>query len=81
LRRPTYRREPWFARRDAPAYGVVLDADGKIACGRGDIGDDPIVVVLTEQVWDAHLAGLRKDGVSASSPESANSTFGEHSRS
>jgi riboflavin biosynthesis pyrimidine reductase len=60
----TYPREPWFARRDAPAYGVVLDADGKIAWGRGDIGDDPIVVVLTEQVWDAHLAGLRKDGVS-----------------
>lgn len=42
----TYPREPWFARRDAPAYGVVLDADGKIAWGRGDIGDDPIVVVL-----------------------------------
>jgi hypothetical protein len=29
----TYRREPWFARRDAEAYGVVLDAHGKIAWG------------------------------------------------
>ena len=59
-----YPRECWFARRDAPAYGVVLDAQGKIAWGRADIGNDPIVVVLTEQVSDAHLAGLREDGVS-----------------
>jgi riboflavin biosynthesis pyrimidine reductase len=59
-----YAREPWFARRDAAAYGIVLDPYGKIAWGRGDIGDDPIVVVLTETVSDAHLAGLREDGVS-----------------
>jgi len=57
-------REPWFVRRDADAYGVVLDAHGKIAWGRGDIGGDPIVVVLTEAVSDAHLAGLRSEGVS-----------------
>jgi riboflavin biosynthesis pyrimidine reductase len=60
----TYPREPWFARRDADSYGIVLDEKGKIAWGRSDIGGDPIVVVLTEQVSDAHLAGLRKDGVS-----------------
>jgi riboflavin biosynthesis pyrimidine reductase len=42
----------------------VLDAQGKIAWGRSDIGGDPIIVVLTEQVSDAHLAGLRQDGVS-----------------
>jgi len=60
----TYPREPWLARRDAEAYGVVLDARGKITWGRSEIGGDPIVVVLTEQVSDAHLAGLRKDGVS-----------------
>jgi riboflavin biosynthesis pyrimidine reductase len=60
----TYPRKPWFARRDAVAYGVVLDAQGKIAWGRGDIGGDPIVVVLSEQVSDSHLAGLRRDGVS-----------------
>jgi riboflavin biosynthesis pyrimidine reductase len=59
-----YPREPWFARRDAAAYGVVLDARGKIAWGRADIGNDPIVAVLSEKVSDAHLAGLRKDGVS-----------------
>ena len=60
----TFPREPWFARRDAAAYGVVLDAQGKIAWRRGDIGGDPIVSVLTEQVPDSHLAGLRQAGVS-----------------
>jgi riboflavin biosynthesis pyrimidine reductase len=60
----TYPREPWFSRRDAAAYGIALDAQGKIAWGRSDIGGDPIVSVLTERVSDAHLAGLRRDGVS-----------------
>ena len=60
----SYPRQPWFAQRDAAAYGVVLDVHGKIAWGRGDIGDDPIVAVLTEKVSDAHLGGLRNDGVS-----------------
>ena len=60
----TYPREPWFARRDAAAYGIALDARGKIAWGRSEIGGDPIVAVLTEQVSDAHLRGLRHDGVS-----------------
>ena len=60
----SFPREPWFARRDAAAYGIALDAHGKIAWGRSDIGGDPIVAVLTEGVSDAHLAGLRRDGVS-----------------
>ncbi|WP_024506261.1 dihydrofolate reductase family protein [Bradyrhizobium sp. ARR65] len=60
----TFPRGPWFARRDARAYGVVLDAHGKIAWGRSDIGGDPIVVVLSESVPDAHLAALRGEGVS-----------------
>ena len=60
----TWPRTPWFARRDAAAWGIVLDAQGKIAWGRSDIGGDPIVVVLTEQVADAHLEALRAEGVS-----------------
>jgi riboflavin biosynthesis pyrimidine reductase len=60
----TFPRQSWFARRDAKAYGIVLDARGKIAWGRSDIGGDPIVVVLLENVSDAHLAGLRSEGVS-----------------
>ncbi len=59
-----YRRQSWLTRRGAAAYGIALDAHGKIAWGRSDIGGDPIVAVLTEQVSDAHLAGLRRDGVS-----------------
>src|SRR6202035_4326786 len=57
-------REPWCARRDAAAWGIALDRHGKIGWGRSDIGGDPIVVVLTEQVSDAHLAGLRSENVS-----------------
>ena len=60
----TFPREAWFARRDAEAYGVVLDAHGKIAWGRSEIGGDPIIIVLSEQVSDAHLAGLRAESVS-----------------
>jgi riboflavin biosynthesis pyrimidine reductase len=60
----SFPREAWIARRDAGAYGIALDAQGKIAWGRSEIGGDPIVAVLTRQVSDAHLAGLRQDGVS-----------------
>src|SRR5437764_8264523 len=60
----TYPREAWFARGDAAAYGIALDARGKIAWGRSEIGGDPIVALLTEGVSDAHLAGLRQGGVS-----------------
>ena len=60
----SFPREPQLVRRDADGYGVVLDAYGKIAWGRADIGGDPIVVLLTRAVSDAHLAGLREDGVS-----------------
>jgi riboflavin biosynthesis pyrimidine reductase len=57
-------RTNWIARRNADGYGVVLDPHGRIVWGRSDIGGDPIVVVLTEAVPDAHLAGLRSEGVS-----------------
>ena len=57
-------RENWFARREAKAWGVFLDAHGKACWERSDIGGDPIVVILNEQVPDSHLAGLRKEGIS-----------------
>jgi riboflavin biosynthesis pyrimidine reductase len=60
----TFPRKHWFATRDAKAYGVVLDAHGKVAFGRSDIGGDPIVAVLAKKVSDAHLAGLRSEGIS-----------------
>jgi riboflavin biosynthesis pyrimidine reductase len=60
----SFMRESWFPQRDATAYGIVLDAEGRIAWGRSEIGGDPIVAVLTKNVSDAHIAGLRKDRVS-----------------
>lgn len=60
----TFPRVAWFATRDAAAFAIVLDKDGRIAWGRSEIGGDPLVVVLSEQVSDSHLAGLRADGVS-----------------
>ena len=63
-REERFSREAWFARRDAKGYGIVLDPKGKIAWGMSDIEGDHIVVVLSEQVSDAHLAGLRADAVS-----------------
>jgi riboflavin biosynthesis pyrimidine reductase len=57
-------RENWFAVNSADAWAVVLDAQGKIAWGRGDVGGDPLLVVLTQAVSDSHLAGLREEGVS-----------------
>lgn len=57
-------RENWRAHDDASTWAVVLDAQGKIRWGRSDVGGDPLLVILTEVVSDAHLAGLRADGVS-----------------
>lgn len=59
-----FARENWFAQREAKAWGIFLDAHGKAVWARKDIGGDPILVILTEQVSDRHLAGLRADGVS-----------------
>lgn len=57
--RPTH-----FARRDAGAYGIVLDPSGKVHFDRGDIGGDHVIVLLGADVADAHLAELAADGVS-----------------
>ncbi|HEU5103628.1 MAG TPA: RibD family protein [Roseiflexaceae bacterium] len=57
-------RENWFTVNSADAWAVVLDAGGKIAWGRGDVGGDPLLVVLTQSISDSHLAGLRQEGVS-----------------
>jgi riboflavin biosynthesis pyrimidine reductase len=57
-------RENWFVRKQADAWAVVLDAGGKIAWGRDEVGGDPLVVVLTQAVSDSHLAGLREEGIS-----------------
>lgn len=60
----SFPRDPFIARPHAGSWAVVVDAHGKIAWGRGDIDGDALVVLLTDAVSDAHLAGLRSDGVS-----------------
>ena len=62
--RQSFPRESYFAQPSAKAWGVFLDARGKAVWGRSDIGGDPILVILTEAVSDAHLAGLRADNIS-----------------
>ena len=62
-------RENWYAkpeaeRRGVKAWGIFLDAHGKACWERSDIGGDPILVILTEQVPDSHLAGLRQENIS-----------------
>lgn len=57
-------RENWYARKEAVSWGIFLDAHGKAVWERSDIGGDPILVILTEQVPDSHLAGLRGEGIS-----------------
>src|ERR1700761_4882262 len=60
----TFPREPWFARRDAKAYGVVLDTHGRIVGGRSDIGGDPNCGGAGEAGSEGHLGGLRREGIS-----------------
>ena len=58
-------REDFVARREATSYGIGLDAHGRMHWGdRNDITGDHVVMVLTEQVPDAHLDALRRAGVS-----------------
>src|SRR4051812_28608952 len=54
-------REAWFAGRDARAYGIVLDAHGKVAWGRCEIDGDAAVVVLRRK-----RLGRRSGGVTES---------------
>ncbi|MFC3693902.1 RibD family protein [Chenggangzhangella methanolivorans] len=53
-----------FARRDAAAYGIIVDPRGKLHFEKADIGGDHVVVLLAGGVEDAHLAELKADGAS-----------------
>ena len=55
----------WFAKKEGvKAWGIFLDQHGKAMWERSDIGGDPILVILCEEVPDFHLAGLRDEGIS-----------------
>jgi hypothetical protein len=69
----TLPREHWFARHEANAYGVVLDARGRIGWCRSDIGRDPIVI-LSDAVSDARTwRGYAARACPTSSPEARSS--------
>ncbi len=65
---PTSKKFPrtnWYAQKEGvKAWGIFLDARGKACWERSDIGGDPILVILAEEVPDSHLAGLRSEGIS-----------------
>ena len=61
---PPIPREDWFAVERADTWAVVMDAHGKIAWGTPEVSGDRLCVILTREVTDSHLAGLRADGVS-----------------
>lgn len=52
------------AARDGDTLAVALDRSAKLHFDKGDVGGDPVVVLLGTGVPDSHLAELRDDGVS-----------------
>ena len=62
---PAIPRETHVAKRDAAGYAIGLDAHARMNWGeRNDITGDHVVMVLSERVADAHLAALRRAGIS-----------------
>lgn len=69
-------RPSHFARRDAPAYALALDREGKLHFDKPDVGGDHVVVLLGRDVPDSHLAELAADGVSYLVAEDADMAVG-----
>lgn len=60
-----YPRETWKAPNAGKGpYGIALDRHGKLHLNRSDANGDPLIMILTTNVSDDHLAELRRDGVS-----------------
>ncbi|WP_347557505.1 RibD family protein [Robbsia sp. KACC 23696] len=58
-------RETWKAPHASNGpYAVAVDRSGKLHLNVDRVNGDAVVVVLTESVPDAHLAELRRDGIS-----------------
>ena len=57
-------REPHVANRNGRDLAIAIDPSGRVHYGKDNVGGDHAVAVLSEQVSDAYLAELRKDGVS-----------------
>ena len=61
---PAVERPLHVATRDAKSYGIVLDPSGRAHFAGSTIGGDHVIVLLSKDVDDAHLAELAADGVS-----------------
>lgn len=57
-------RADFVAPQQASSFAVAVDAHGKLGWEAADIDGDHLIVVLTEQVPDEHLAYLRRLGIS-----------------
>ena len=61
---PALGRQDFVADHQARSFAIAVDAHGKLGWDSAFIDDDHLIAVLTEQVPDAYLAGLRALGVS-----------------
>jgi len=57
-------RRDFVAEHGAESFAIAVDAHGKLGWDAASIDDDHIIEVLTEQVPDAYLVGLRELGIS-----------------
>ncbi|ALW86241.1 deaminase [Hymenobacter sedentarius] len=57
-------RQDFVADYTADSFAIAVDAHGKLGWKSGQIDDDHLISILTEQVSDEYLAYLRKQGVS-----------------
>ena len=60
-----FARETWKApKADKGPYAIAFDRHGKLHLNKGDVNGDPLIIVMTTNVSDDHLAELRRDGIS-----------------
>ena len=57
-------RHDFVADKAATSFAIAIDAHGKLGWESGQIDDDHLISVLTEQVSDEYLAYLRRVSVS-----------------
>jgi riboflavin biosynthesis pyrimidine reductase len=58
-------RETWKAPKvQRGPYAIAFDRRGKLHLNKGDVNGDRLIIVLTTNVSDDHLAELRRDGIS-----------------
>ena len=56
--------QPVFVARRAKSYAISVDTIGKLRWRDGDLGDNHLICVVSEQVPEDYLAMLREKGIS-----------------